>query len=190
MSEAKRVDALQGEIVHVYDGIEEADNNLPLWWLFTFYLGIVVAVFYWFSYEGFHLAQNPGEAYGAEMSRRAAAGGVVTDDILDAIASDPAQVARGRGIFEQHCVVCHAAQAQGNIGPNLTDAMWLHGGAPTDIHTTIRDGVTSKGMPNWGPPLGAASVRSLTAYVLSIRGTNVPGKAPEGAPFSRGGATQ
>ncbi len=33
MSEAKRTDEIQGEILHVYDDIEEADNNLPTWWL-------------------------------------------------------------------------------------------------------------------------------------------------------------
>ena len=43
MSEGKRTDEIQGEILHVYDDIEEADNNLPTWWLLTFYGAIAFA---------------------------------------------------------------------------------------------------------------------------------------------------
>ena len=37
MSEANRTDEIQGKILHVYDDIEEADNDLPRWWLYGFY---------------------------------------------------------------------------------------------------------------------------------------------------------
>lgn len=189
MSEAKRTDELQGDILHVYDGIEEADNELPIWWLFTFYGAIVFAVFYWFAYHEFDVLALPNQAYGAEVSRRAANGGVVTEEMLNAVAQNPAEVGAGRGLFQQHCVVCHGANAQGQIGPNLTDGSWIHGGSAMDIHTTIRDGVTSNGMPNWGAPLGAAAVRRLSAYVVSLRDTNVPGKEPQGEPYVPGAAT-
>ena len=53
MSEAKRTDEIQGEILHVYDDIEEADNNLPLWWLLTFYGAIAFGVVYWFYFHEF-----------------------------------------------------------------------------------------------------------------------------------------
>ena len=69
----------------------------------------------------------------------------------------------------------------GNIGPNLTDAYWIHGSKPIDIFHTVIDGVPAKGMPTWGPQLGDDRIESVVAYVLSIRDTNVPaGKAPQG----------
>ena len=37
-------------------------------------------------------------------------------------------------------------------------------------------------MPPWGKTLGATKVRALTAFVLSIKGKNLPGKAPQGEP--------
>lgn len=187
MTETKRTDAIQGEIVHVYDGIEEADNSLPLWWLATFYGGIVFAVLYWFGYQVLPIGTNPADEYAAEMTRRAESGGEMTDSVLEAVASSDAEVSAGRALFAQHCAVCHGARGEGVIGPNLTDSAWLHGGAPTAIHTTIRDGVTSKGMPNWGAPLGATAVRRLAAFVISLRGTNVPGKEAQGDPYVPGG---
>ena len=56
MSEGKRTDEIQGEILHVYDDIEEADNNLPTWWLLTFYGAIAFGLVYWFYY---HEYANP-----------------------------------------------------------------------------------------------------------------------------------
>ena len=51
-----------------------------------------------------------------------------------------------------------------------------------DIHKTVADGVVVKGMPAWERTLGAERVRSIVAYVLTLKDTNVPGKAPQGEP--------
>ena len=39
------------KIVHVYDDIEEEDNQLPHWWLAILFGAIVFAFGYWFVYE-------------------------------------------------------------------------------------------------------------------------------------------
>ena len=76
----------------------------------------------------------------------------------------------------------HAEQGQGNIGPNLTDDHWLHGkGTLMDIYGTVHDGVPQKGMPAWSRQLTPAELTKVVAFVGTLRGKDLPGKAPEGA---------
>ena len=78
-----------------------------------------------------------------------------------------------------------ARDGGGNIGPNLTDGYWLHGGQADDIYKIVTEGVPGKGMPTWGPVLGDERVAAVVAYVISIRGTNVPGARRRRASRSR-----
>jgi cytochrome c oxidase cbb3-type subunit 3 len=171
---------------HDFDGIQEYDNRLPNWWLAILFGTIVFGVLYWAYFQTFHTGKTPAEAYQADMARAAEArlaamkNQAVTDESLLLMASVPDRVAAGRKIFEQFCVVCHGDRAQGNVGPNLTDAYWLHGGKPLQILNTVTNGVPDKGMVAWGNQLGPDRIQTVVAYVLSIKGTNVPGKAPQG----------
>lgn len=180
MSKGKRTDAIAGEIVHEYDGIEEADNSLPMWWVAVFILTVVFAAMYWLMVQSFHMAPTPAEELARAEAERAQRTGQVSDADLQAAAHSDAQLTAGKLAFTTNCVACHGTKAEGIIGPNLTDEHWLHGGAPAQIFGTIRDGVPAKGMPSWGPVLGPATVKSLTAYLLSLRNTHVAGKAPQG----------
>ena len=117
--------------------------------------------------------------YAAEAARVRAAG-TVTPAALLALSRDDATVRQGREVFAGTCAACHGANGAGNIGPNLTDEFWLHGGAPDRIYQTVTNGVTSRGMPAWGPQLGADRVRAVTAYLLTVRNTNVAGRPAQG----------
>lgn len=171
---------------HQFDGIQEFDNRLPNWWLWILYGTIVFSVLYWLFLHTFSVGDTIEDQYAAEMQAAAEAQlaamaeGGPTNESLMLMASMDDRVAEGRTLFETYCVVCHSDQGQGNIGPNLTDEYWLHGGAPTDILDTIIDGVTDKGMAAWGRQLGPARTQAVTAYVLTLRNTNVPGKEPQG----------
>jgi cytochrome c oxidase cbb3-type subunit 3 len=174
-------------VVHEYDGIIEEDNQLPRWWLYTLYATVVFALGYWAFYEAFG---NPGplDQYRAERvaerraeAQRLMAMGAPTDELLVEMAKNPAIVAQGAEIYASTCASCHLASGGGQIGPNLTDEYWLHGGAPTAILKTVRDGVVDKGMLAWGPMLGEEKVRAVTAYLITLKDTNVPGgKPPQG----------
>jgi cytochrome c oxidase cbb3-type subunit 3 len=180
MTEAKRQDAIAGEIVHEYDGIEEADNALPMWWVMVFVGTMVFAATYWLMVQEFHLVPTPSEEHAVLMAERAARTGQISDEELLSASQSSSAIAAGKQAFTTNCVACHGPKAEGNIGPNLTDPNWIHGGAPAQIFSTIRDGVPAKGMPSWGAILGHDAVKSLAAYVLTLRGTNVPGKPPQG----------
>ncbi len=176
-------------VVHTIDGIEEYDNRLPNWWLFTFYAAIAFAVVYWFHYQQFggegSIARYEREmqpVWAAEAARLRAAGSV-TPAMLLALSRDQSIVGQGRSLFTTHCVSCHTNSGGGNIGPNLTDRAWIHGGNPTQIYRTVLAGVTNKGMPAWGAQLGADNVQALVAFVLTIKNTNVAGgRAAQGTP--------
>ena len=179
MSEGKRTDEIQGEILHVYDDIEEADNNLPTWWLLTFYGAIAFGLVYWFYYHEYAIGKSQPEVYAEQMAAAEAERTVVTDESLDALALDEAAVAAGKKIFETQCYACHdKGQGRVGLGSNLTDKYWVRGGAPTDIHSVVVNGIPEKGMTPWGAILGEEGVSQVTAYVLTIRNTNLEGGKP------------
>ncbi len=178
----------QDRVIHEVDGIQEYDNKLPNWWLYTLYGAILFAAVYWFHYHVAEFGEGPEAQYKAEMEKVAAeqaakikAAGAVTPEALAALVKDKTTVEQGKQVFTTTCASCHRNDGGGVVGPNLTDEFWLHGGSPEKVYKTIKDGVADKGMPAWMPVLGPDRTSAVTAYVLSIRGTNVAGgKAPQG----------
>lgn len=170
---------------HTYDGIEEFDNRLPNWWLWTFYGACIFSVLYWVHYHTIGTGDLPGEAYvheqqaAAERLERQMADNPVSDEMLLKLVNEPAFVAAGKAIFEDptKCALCHKADGSGLVGPNLTDDMWIYGGKPMDIYTSILKGRPGGMLPH--EAFGQSFVQKTTAYVLSIKNTNLPGKAPE-----------
>ena len=105
----------------------------------------------------------------------------VTDDALAALAKDADAMAKAQKTFATTCASCHGPQGAGMVGPNLTDNFWLKGGKGTDIFKSIAEGAPAKGMPPMAPQLGGPDgVKNLAAYVLTLKGKNLPGKPPQG----------
>lgn len=178
---------------HEYDGIREYDNPMPQWWKATLWACVVFSAGYWFHYHMAGTGESVADAYAADVataqSARAAraATEVVSEELLAGLLGTPDAVSAGAAVFEKNCVTCHSEKGQGLIGPNLTDDHWIHGeGKLMDIYKTVNEGVVEKGMIAWGNTLPPAELRQVVAYVGSIRGTNVPGKAPEGKKVGAG----
>lgn len=80
--------------------------------------------------------------------------------------------AGGAEIFANNCAACHGADGKGmrQFGsPNLTDGIWLYGGDPASVQTTIaksRAGV----MPRWGNRLDPVTIKMLAVFVHSRGG--------------------
>ena len=173
---------------HDYDGIQEYDNPMPRWWLNILYVTILFSVVYVLNFiPGVGSGGGRVARYEAEMAKaqelrdaEAKAHPVTAEGIL-AMSHDAAAVARGRDRFKATCAQCHREDGGGNIGPNLTDDYWLHGGAPGNIITTVTQGVPAKGMPAWGTVLRPDDLTAVAAYVLTLRGTHPPKpKEPQG----------
>jgi len=171
------------KIVHVYDDIEEEDNRLPDWWLFILFATIVFSFIYWFIYHTAKLRQQPGESYAAAIEQlvaaRIAANPASAEAIL-ALSRDAEQMALGAEVFRTTCAACHGPEGQGIIGPNLTDRYWIHSPDPEEILRGVREGYLSKGMPAWEPIIGPERSLRAAAFVLTLKGKNLEGKAPQG----------
>ncbi len=161
---------------HVFDGIAEYDKRLPNWWLYTLYLTIVFWIGYWSYYEWLRIGPTSEQAVVAAMAKIEAEKLVaahVDDGSLWKMSQSAAFVENGKAVYASNCAACHLASLRGKgesavaIGPDLTDTSWLHGGKPTEIHDLITKGVLAKGMPAWGPVLGAKKIAEVTAYILS-----------------------
>lgn len=172
------------QVVHVYDDIQEEDNRLPNWWLAILFGTIVFSFGYWFVYHTTRTLPGPSEVYKAEVDAVIAERirhNPLSDEALFATARDAAAVQAGREVFTTMCAACHGKNAEGNIGPNLTDRFWIHGGKPADILRSLTDGYPEKGMPKWGLILGDEKTRNVAAFVISVRNTNQPStKPPQG----------
>lgn len=175
---------------HKYDGIREYDNPMPGWWLGIFALTILWSVVYFLGIEVFgfvntyedDLAAAQQELAAIREAYAASGSSFETDAAaLAAYAEDPAMVEAGAGPYASFCAACHGDQGQGLIGPNLTDPYWIHGGAPEEVYAVIRDGVPAQGMPAWNGALSDEQQAQVTAFVLSLQGTDPPNpKEPQG----------
>lgn len=172
--------------IHVYDDIHEEDNHLPNWWLAILFGAIVFSFGYWFVFHTSKLLPSPQQVYRddvAALNKKLALANPTSDEALVALSADATAVAEGKAVFTSTCVACHLPDGRGLVGPNLTDKFWIHGSKPRDILTTVTNGWPDKGMPPWGRQLGEDKVRKVTAFVLTIKNTNVAGgKAPQGDP--------
>lgn len=183
---------------HSFDGIQEYDNQLPRWWLTTFWMTVIFGLAYWIYYSVLGIGPNQAAEF-AQAMRDVKAAAVVAQpangggasgeaDTFDAagfakIKTDSATLANAAKIYAKNCASCHGEHGEGVIGPNLTDTFWLHGGTPEKIFATITNGVPDKGMLTWKGMLTPAQILELSAYILSLQGSNPPNaKAPQGNP--------
>ena len=152
-SDKKKVDEATRDplLDHEYDGIRELDNPLPGWWLGTFYITIIFSGIYVLYY---HLWNGPTiedeyrtdvaqvEQLNAENEKKFES----SIDNLAELVVDPKRIALGKEKFTALCSSCHGVQGQGGIGPNLTDAYWIHGdGSPEENLKVIKKGILEKG---------------------------------------------
>ena len=188
MSEDKKTYKPDQVLDHDYDGIQEYDNRLPNWWLWTLWGAIIFAVGYWLAFHTYGWAMNPVARYEASMEAAGpmadiASRGLSEEDLM-ALSGDPSVLEEGKAVYAQYCQVCHLPEGQGLVGPNLTDGHWIHGGRLTDIYDTVYNGVPEKGMLSWKNSLPLSDILAVSAYVGTLRGTSpAQPKAPQGDPF-------
>jgi len=163
---------------HNYDGIRELDNVLPPWWVYLFYSCIVFAAIYLFR---FHMMN--GDTQAQEYEKEVAAAKIAVDEYNKTapdqmnkekvtLLTDATSIAAGKDIFMKNCIPCHRPDAGGQIGPNLTDDMWINGGGIKNVFNTIMEGGRDgKGMVSWKATIKPSDIQKVASYVLSLQGS-------------------
>jgi cytochrome c oxidase cbb3-type subunit 3 len=170
---------------HVYDDIHELDNAPPAWFNYLFYVTILVAVGYMLRYHVFKTGMLQGEEYAVQMEEAKALAIKLREKAIKLADLPPMKASTelndGKVVYIKNCVMCHGDKGQGNVGPNLTDAYWIHGASYKNVFTTIFNGVPEKGMLSWKNTLSPVDIQKVSSYVYTLKNTNAPGgKAPQG----------
>jgi len=165
--------------------LREAVRPLPLWWVMISLGAFVFGACYLVIYPGFGSFTGRTEWTSAKEHDRNAAEVRAKLEArlsswrslsLEQLAADKDATGMGHRLYLDNCAACHGAQAKGNhaVGaPDLTDADWLYGGDAETILASINDG--RKGlMPPLLGALGHNGVNEVSAYVVSLNGTQVP----------------
>ena len=180
----------EDKVLHELDGIKEYDNPMPGWLMAIWWGSILFSALY-IAFYALSFGEGSTESEFRDESQQAAASVQSYYDAhplvppstaeLLAGAKNAGVLAKGQARFTKTCSPCHGAQAQGLIGPNLTDDRWLHGGQVAQIFQSVVKGWPAKGMPPWGRAIPPDEIAAVVSYVRSLQGSNPPNaKAPEG----------
>ncbi len=186
----------KGEIVlreHEYDGIQEYDQKLPNWWLFTFYGTIVWFVVHWVLYYETGTFKTPQQEVKQEIisvqKKKAAELEKTLAKLDDATlvhewATKPEVVAAGEATFLTNCTACHGADLSATMtagtvkvplpGLPLNDHVWKFGGKPMEIFKLINNGSPPESTGNngakmqvWSQTLSPKQIAEVVSYIIS-----------------------
>jgi len=182
---------------HSWDGIEEFNNPLPRWWLWTFYVCIIWGIGYTIAYPawpgikgategmlGWSTRANVAADIQAAEDKLAPINAKLEAAELTQIAADaelgPYATSAGAAVFKTWCAQCHGSGAAGAKGyPNLLDNDWLWGGDIENIYLTIKHGIRNEEddearyseMPAFGDDyLEDEDIDAVVNYVMSLSG--------------------
>lgn len=202
---SKTPNAAEETTGHEWDGIQELNNPLPKWWLYTFYACVLYAVVWCVlypsvpgvsSYFAGTLGYSQRDEVAANIQAAAAGQARFRDRIRDLpveqVKADPElqrfALSGGRVLFAENCAGCHQSGGVGAKGyPNLADDDWLWGGSLQEIETTLRVGIRAmhaetrvSQMPRFLADgiLPMRDIEAVADHVLSLSGggrTNAEG---------------
>ena len=179
---------------HSWDGIEELNNPLPRWWLWTLYATIVWAIGYTIAYPAWPMISGATTGLlgfstraqvAEQITEHEAKNAQLVTDLLNAdlAAISPTDdlhryaVARGGSVFAAQCSQCHGSGAAGATGyPNLLDDDWLWGGDVESISYTVNHGIRNETdgntrwseMPAYGEIFTSAEIDAVVEHVVSL----------------------
>lgn len=182
---------------HSWDGIQELNNPLPRWWLWTLYITIIWGIGYTIVYPAWPMIKGATTGVVGWSTRGLVAQDIAAHQDQNAnlvtalLAADMSNlpentdlnryaIARGGSVFKAQCSQCHGSGAAGATGyPNLLDNDWLWGGTMDQITHTVRHGIRNdtdgdahwSEMPAFGEILSSEEIEATVEYVTSLSTT-------------------
>jgi cytochrome c oxidase cbb3-type subunit 3 len=194
----EHIDAVTGVATtgHSWDEIQELNNPLPRWWLWSFYVTIVWAIAYCVVYPawplvssytkgtfGWHSREAIVQDLDALKVQRSGMTAQLAQNSLEEIRQNPELFAfaraQGKASFGDNCAPCHGAGGGAKGYPNLNDDDWLWGGSLPEVEQTIRFGARSTSedghqgsMPAFGRDgmLKREEISQVADFVRSLSG--------------------
>lgn len=143
-----------------FDGIKQADNKMPPWYVVSFIGTMIFGMLYLVYYHVLTDWNQAGQyerqvaAHIEEFPPVEAAGAGEGESQGNPFAGDAAAIAAGEATYQAICAACHKADASGLIGPSLADATWLHGSDEATIYNVIMEGRMQADQWKQNPPKG------------------------------------
>jgi len=123
---------------HSWDGIEEFNNPLPRWWLYTFYACIAYALLYSVAYPAWPMLTRATPGLLGSSTRADVVADIARFDAalapmkaklvaadLAAIPTDPElgsyAASAGASVFRTNCATCHGSGGGGRAGQGLSE---------------------------------------------------------------------
>ena len=163
-----------------WDGIVQADNKLPAWYVWTFVGTVIFAVIYMIMY---HVTDDwtQERAFQEEVAAHSEKFGSMEESsqnlstAKNPFSGDADAIAAGEQTYKAICAACHGQNAEGVVGPSLSDAEWLYGSTEEVVFDVIMEGRMEnlKQNPPKGPmpahkqSLGAKKVWQVISYLNS-----------------------
>ncbi len=200
MAEEEKIDPIAGVETtgHEWDGIEELNNPLPRWWLWSFYACIAFSVVYMVIYPSIPFGNSyyggtanysqrvdvAADIAAAKLEKKVYLDRIETSSLKEIRADSELlgfSVVGGGAAFKENCVACHGAGGAGVTGyPALVDDDWLWGGDLDAIQQTILHGIRWEQdedtryseMSAFGADelLDKNQIESVADYVLTLSG--------------------
>lgn len=91
------------------------------------------------------------------------------DSLFQSVTSDPNAISAGEVLFKRNCVTCHGENAQGRIGPNLTDTSCIYDNDRDETLHLIANGSETNKMLEYSSKLQPSEIAQIVLFLESIR---------------------
>ncbi len=130
-------------------------------------------------------SEGTSESSDSQMADQSAGGQMADQSGGEAASGVDAEIAAGKQIYSEKCVLCHGATGHGD-GPgaaaldpkprNHTDGEYMNARTNAELHEVIKNG---KGqMPAWGSQLSDEQIDQVLSYVRTLAVPKYTGPMP------------